>query len=219
MVSQLRWHSLRAEPVPCAGTAEAPPALGTALGASGQERHWGGWSVSKEGAGALGEAEGAGRCWDLHSANKGWDKMKWPQVVPREVQIWSWEKFLDQGSCMQPCISCPGLWWSPHPWRDLKAMCMWHLGTWISGDLGSAGAVVGLHYLGNLFQLKWFCDFKFSFHLPQFAGLTAKTIFKRIENKPGHKGGVWLFWWLTWCLGKSCVKTSAEIRCVSEHKC
>lgn len=28
---------------------------------------------------------------------------------------------------------CPG--WSPHPWKDLKALGMWHLGTWVGTDL------------------------------------------------------------------------------------
>lgn len=35
-----------------------------------------------------------------------------------------------------------------------KDMFMWHLGTWISGDLGSAGLMVGLDHLHLLFQPK-----------------------------------------------------------------
>lgn len=39
-------------------------------------------------------------------------------------------------------------------------MYMWHLGTWASGGLGSAGFMVGLEDSGGLFQLKWFWDSK-----------------------------------------------------------
>lgn len=37
-----------------------------------------------------------------------------------------------------------------HPWRDLKAGWMWHLGTWVNGGLGSAGGqgTVGLDLKG-----------------------------------------------------------------------
>lgn len=32
---------------------------------------------------------------------------------------------------------------SPRPWRDSKALCMWHLGTQFSDGLGSAGGMAG----------------------------------------------------------------------------
>lgn len=40
--------------------------------------------------------------------------------------------------------SCPGKWWSLHPWKGSKAVGMWHLGTWVRGGLGRAGGMVGL---------------------------------------------------------------------------
>lgn len=43
--------------------------------------------------------------------------------------------------------SCPGKWWSLHPWKGSKAAGMWHLGTWVRGGLGSAGGTVGLDEL------------------------------------------------------------------------
>lgn len=53
--------------------------------------------------------------------------------------------------------SFPGQWWSLHLWRDLKAMRMWQLGTWFSGDHGSAGGMVWLGLRG-LFHPKQFRD-------------------------------------------------------------
>lgn len=55
-----------------------------------------------------------------------------------------------------------GQCWSPHPWGDLKAMWMWHLGTWVSGGLGSAGLKIGLDDLRGLVQPKWFCECRLS---------------------------------------------------------
>lgn len=34
--------------------------------------------------------------------------------------------------------------WSHHSWRDFKDTWMWHLEMWFSGDIGSAGLMVGL---------------------------------------------------------------------------
>ena len=53
---------------------------------------------------------------------------------------------------------CLGKWSSHHPWRNLKDVQIWHLGTWFSGGLGSVRFTVGLNVLKGLFQPKWFCD-------------------------------------------------------------
>lgn len=39
---------------------------------------------------------------------------------------------------------CLGQWWSPHPWRDLTDVWMWHLGTWVGGGLGRARGSLAL---------------------------------------------------------------------------
>ena len=51
-------------------------------------------------------------------------------------------------------IGCTGKWWSRCPWRCLKDVWMWHLGTWFSGGLGRVGLMVGLNDLKGLFQPK-----------------------------------------------------------------
>lgn len=38
------------------------------------------------------------------------------------------------------------------PWRDVNAVWLWHLGTQVSGELGSAAFVVRLDDLTGLFQ-------------------------------------------------------------------
>lgn len=38
----------------------------------------------------------------------------------------------------------PGKFWSPPPWKDLKEVQMWQLGTWFSGGLDRAGLTAGL---------------------------------------------------------------------------
>ena len=51
---------------------------------------------------------------------------------------------------------CPGKWLSHHPWRYLKDMQVWRLGTWFSGGLGlgSARLTVGLSDHKGRFQPK-----------------------------------------------------------------
>ena len=49
---------------------------------------------------------------------------------------------------------CPGKWLSHHPWRYLKDVQLWHLGTWFSGGLGSDRLKVGFNGLKGLFQPK-----------------------------------------------------------------
>lgn len=39
-------------------------------------------------------------------------------------------------------IGCSG-WWSDSPWRYLKDVQTWHLGTWFRGGFGSAALMVG----------------------------------------------------------------------------
>jgi len=48
---------------------------------------------------------------------------------------------------------CPGKRLSHHPWRYLKNVWMWLLGTWFSGGLGSVRLTFGPHDLKDLFQL------------------------------------------------------------------
>jgi len=51
---------------------------------------------------------------------------------------------------------CPGKWLSHHPWRYLKDVEMWCLGTWFSGGLNSARLMIGLDDFKSLFQPKRF---------------------------------------------------------------
>jgi len=53
---------------------------------------------------------------------------------------------------------CPEKWLSRHPWRYLKDVCMWQLGTWFSGGLGSVRLMIGPDDLKGLFQPKLFYD-------------------------------------------------------------
>lgn len=46
-----------------------------------------------------------------------------------------------------------------YPWRYLEDVELWHLGTWISGALGSAGFMVGLKGFRGRFQHEWLYDF------------------------------------------------------------
>ena len=46
-------------------------------------------------------------------------------------------------------------WWSHHPWRGLKGLWSWCLGTGLGGGVGSVGRTVGLDDLKGLFQRKW----------------------------------------------------------------
>lgn len=47
---------------------------------------------------------------------------------------------------------------SHQPWCYLEAVWTWHLGTWVSGGLGTAGGTVGLDDLRGLLQALQFCD-------------------------------------------------------------
>lgn len=57
-------------------------------------------------------------------------------------------------------LSSPGTGWPVVDhcscW-DLKALWVWHLGTWVIGGLGSAEGVAGLGGLRRLFQPKQIC--------------------------------------------------------------
>lgn len=53
----------------------------------------------------------------------------------------------------------PGQWWTPHPWRELKSLWIWYLGTWISDGFGTPGRMVGLDDLRGLFQPRQYSDF------------------------------------------------------------
>lgn len=50
---------------------------------------------------------------------------------------------------------------SPYLEGFKDAIYMWHLGTWVSGGLGSAGLKIGLNLRG-LVQPKWFCESRLS---------------------------------------------------------
>jgi len=45
-------------------------------------------------------------------------------------------------------IGCPGRWRSPHPWRCLKNLWMWHFRIWFSRN-GGVGWMVGLDDLSR----------------------------------------------------------------------
>lgn len=49
--------------------------------------------------------------------------------------------------------------------EGLAAVWMWHLRTWVSGDFGRAGGMVGLDDLGVISQNKLFCDYILSYLL------------------------------------------------------
>jgi len=51
-----------------------------------------------------------------------------------------------------------GKWLGHNPWRYLRDMKMWCLGTRFSGGLGSVQLMIGLDDLKGLFQHKWFQD-------------------------------------------------------------
>jgi len=48
-------------------------------------------------------------------------------------------------------IGCPGRWLSPHPWRCLKNVWIWHFGIWFTRH-GGVRWMVGLDELRGLFQ-------------------------------------------------------------------
>ena len=58
---------------------------------------------------------------------------------------------------------CPGKQLRYHPWRYLKNVYMWCLGTLFCGGLGSARLMVGPDDLKGLFQSKQFCDSMISY--------------------------------------------------------
>lgn len=55
--------------------------------------------------------------------------------------IYSWKEQVGVAT------GCPGKWWSCHPWRYLKHMWMWHLGTQFRGGLGSVRLCLDLMIL------------------------------------------------------------------------
>ena len=40
--------------------------------------------------------------------------------------------------------SCPGRWWSHHPWGCSRTMRMWHSGAWSVGMVGGLGLDLGI---------------------------------------------------------------------------
>lgn len=73
------------------------------------------------------------------NGNKGQDKRKCPQTVLGTLRLDIKENFLVEGVVRHwsrlPRVVVESL----NPWRDLKAMWVWHLGAWFSVALGSAG--------------------------------------------------------------------------------
>lgn len=55
---------------------------------------------------------------------------------------------------------CPGMWWNHHPWKHLKNVWMWHLGTWFRAEHAGFRLVIGLHDLRSFPALRilWFYD-------------------------------------------------------------
>lgn len=53
--------------------------------------------------------------------------------------------------------SCSRQWRSPHPWKDLNALWMWHWETWASGKFSSAGGMGGVEDLRGLLHSEGFC--------------------------------------------------------------
>lgn len=81
-----------------------------------------------------------------------------PEGCTRGDLVWILGKIPSLKGCS---TGYPEQWWSPHPWRHLKVLWMWHLGPWVNGGLGRAGGVVALDSLRGLFQHQQFC-----FHIP-----------------------------------------------------
>ena len=71
---------------------------------------------------------------------------------------WVWGKLSSPKWLSSFWTGCPGKRLSHHSWRYLKDACMWLLGTWFSGGLGSAGLMLGLNDFKGLFQPKQFHD-------------------------------------------------------------
>lgn len=67
------------------------------------------------------------------------------------------KQFLPWRGLLNPGTGCSGQQWSRYPQGRLKAMWVWHLGTWISSGLGRVGGTLGLNSLERLFQPKQFC--------------------------------------------------------------
>jgi len=55
-------------------------------------------------------------------------------------------------------IGCPVRWLSHHPWRHLKDMWMWCLGTWFSDGFGSVRITVRLDVIKGPLQPEWYYD-------------------------------------------------------------
>lgn len=72
----------------------------------------------------------------------------------RNVQFGYWESSSWTGLPSPGTAAWDTAGGGPHPSRDLKAVWMWCLGMWVTGGLGSAGLMVGLHDLRGLSQLK-----------------------------------------------------------------
>lgn len=68
---------------------------------------------------------------------QGQEERERPQAGPGEGQVGYWENSF-MGRVVRHWHSCPGQCWGHHPWGDLKAVWMWHL-----------GSVVALAVLGN----------------------------------------------------------------------
>lgn len=123
------------------------PVLCLSLGGQGRRGGWGGWGAQpweKEDQGGPSPStipwkEHAPRWW-LGSAPRNRDrtagnslKLHWGRFRFDISENLSW-------NCW-PGIrrGCPRQWWGHHPQRDLEAIGMQHLGTWVSGGLAVLG--------------------------------------------------------------------------------
>lgn len=63
---------------------------------------------------------------DLFANRKGQGKRR----ITRGGLDWPVQNISSQKGWSGPGTACPGKWWSPHPFRDLKNVLVWCLGTW-----------------------------------------------------------------------------------------
>ena len=93
---------------------------------------------------------------DIHKLPRGCD-------VRAQVASWGFDWILGKTSSLEGLSSSgtgyPEKQLSHHPWRYLKDLWMWCLGTWCGGGLDGVRVMVGLGGLKGHFQPKWFCDY------------------------------------------------------------
>lgn len=90
-------------------------------------------------------------------------------------------------------LGCSVLWWSHHSWNCSQNVWMWHVGTWVSGGLGSAGGTAGLSNHRGLSQSKQFhdsssvCTLSIPYTFPKTKGKGKYRIFPGLKTKATRK--------------------------------